>query len=175
MTFEEKFSELKAKYSDIDTSKIKKSFAVQVTMTDEDCGGTFYVADIAGAYAFEPYDYHDNTAAVDISSSLLEGILDGNIDAKKAFFDGDFKISGDVDDVLYIVDIIKNDKKNAVRKTARKTVKKEPKTVKTVKKEAKEADVKKAAEKSEKAAIKTDEPAKPAKKTAKKKSAKSDK
>ena len=59
MTFIEKFTELKEKYGAVDESKLSESFAIQVEMTDEDCGGKFYVAYVNGVFAVEPYDYHD--------------------------------------------------------------------------------------------------------------------
>ena len=78
MTFQEKFDEIKnAYYPRVDLKKLTRDFAIQVTMSDEDCGGTFYIAYINGIFAIEPYDYHDNTAMVDALSADLAAVLDG--------------------------------------------------------------------------------------------------
>ena len=47
MIFIDKFNALKKKYGKIDESKLTESFAIQVEMTDEDCGGIFYGRKIA--------------------------------------------------------------------------------------------------------------------------------
>ena len=64
MTFEKKFASLKTKFDKADLKKLPDDFAIQLTMTDEDCGGIFYIANKNGAFSVEPYDYKDNSAAV---------------------------------------------------------------------------------------------------------------
>ena len=71
MTFIEKFEEIKKKIGTPDLSKLTESFAVQVNMTDADCGGAFYIAYIGGNLAIEPYDYHDHTAMIYAKSKDL--------------------------------------------------------------------------------------------------------
>lgn len=145
MTFIEKFDALKAKYGKIDESKLSDSFAIQVEMTDEDCGGIFYVAYMNSVFAIEPYDYHDNTAAITVSSKVLENILSGKADPVAQFLTGKLKVKGNLDHALMLVNLMKKEpKKRAPRKTAEKTAEKA---------------VEKAVEKAEK---------KPAKKTTKK-------
>ena len=88
MTFIEEFEKLKKTYGKIDESKLTDSFAVQIEMTDEDCGGIFYAAYMNGNFAIEPYDYHDNTAAIKVSSKVLENILSCKADPMEEFFAG---------------------------------------------------------------------------------------
>lgn len=149
MTFQEKFDELKAKYGKIDESKLSESFAVQIEMTDSDCGGIFYVAYIGGNFSVEPYDYHDNTAAVKVSSTVLEKLLSDKADAVKEFLKGNIKVDGKTDHALMVIDLMKKPepKKAAAKKSgAKKTVKAEdPKA--EVKAEVKSEEKKPAAKK----------------------------
>ena len=43
MTFEKKFAEFKKELEKRNASELPTDLAMQVTMTDEDCGGTFYL------------------------------------------------------------------------------------------------------------------------------------
>ena len=79
MTFAEKFQSLKVAFDKANTTKFDADFAVQLTMTDEDCGGTFYIEYKEGNYSVEPYDYVDNTAVViapaDAIAKLAKGVV----------------------------------------------------------------------------------------------------
>ena len=79
MTFEKKFETLKKSFVKADLEKLTESFAFQVNMTDEDCGGTFYVAYVDGTLAVEPYDYKDNTAVVTGSSADVAKLAKGTV------------------------------------------------------------------------------------------------
>lgn len=119
MTFIEKFDALKKKYGKIDESKLTENFAVQVEMTDDDCGGIFYVAYMTDkSFEIQPYDYHDNTASVTVSSDVLEKILSGKTDAVAAFFAGKLKVEGNLSHAIMLVDLMK---KEPAKKTAKKT------------------------------------------------------
>lgn len=141
MTFIEKFDALKAKYGKIDEAKLSDSFAIQVEMTDEDCGGIFYVAYVNSVFAIEPYDYHDNTAAITTSSKVLENVLSGKADPVAQFLTGKLKVKGNLDHALMLVNLMKKEpKKRAPRKTAEKAEDKAEKkttTKKTTKKASK--------------------------------------
>ena len=148
MTFIEKFDALKKKYAaKADISKLKDPFiAAQITLSDEDCGGTFYVAFIDGKLHFEPYDYHDNTVGLIISSALLEDAIKGKADPVKAYLEGSLQAWGNLDHALQLIDALKGkkkapakkkaeekaeEKKEAVKKTAKKKAEKTEKTEKT--------------------------------------------
>ena len=121
MTFIEKFEALKKKYGNIDESQLSENFAVQIEMTDEDCGGIFYVAYMNSPFAVEPYDYHDNTAAITTTSKVLENILSGKADPVAQFLTGKLKVTGNLDHALMLVNLMKKEpKKRAPRKTAKK-------------------------------------------------------
>ena len=117
-------------------------------MTDEDCGGIFYVANMDAPFAVEPYDYYDNTAAIRISSKVLENILSCKADAKEEFFAGNIQVDGDISHALMIVDLMKKEpkpRKPRKAKTEEKAVVKEEKKEKAVKKPAAKKTTKKAA------------------------------
>lgn len=165
MTFIEKFNQLKKKYGKIDESKLSENFAVQVEMTDEDCGGIFYVANMNGLFAVEPYDYYDNTASIKVSSTVLENILSCKADPMAEFFAGNIQVEGDIGHALLIVELMKKEPKTRAprkpkaetEKTEKKPTKeKAEKAVKAVKDKAEKAvkEKKPAAKKSTKAATK---------------------
>lgn len=79
MTFIEKFESLKKKLMKADVSKLTEQFAFQVNMTDEDCGGIFYIAYINGVFAVEPYDYCDRTALLTGLSADIAKLSSGKV------------------------------------------------------------------------------------------------
>ncbi|MBQ6898040.1 MAG: SCP2 sterol-binding domain-containing protein [Clostridia bacterium] len=119
MTFIEKYDYLKKKYAaKADTAKFRDAFiAAQITMSDEDCGGTMYAAYIDGNFSFEPYDYHDNTVAIIINSALLEECIKGKADPVKAYLDGQLQAWGNLDHALQLIDVLKGKKRVCRKKT----------------------------------------------------------
>ncbi|MBQ8541615.1 MAG: SCP2 sterol-binding domain-containing protein [Clostridia bacterium] len=146
MTFLEKFEELKSICNGADI-KFDRDFAVQINMTDENCGGTYYIEHRAGVLNVEPYDYHDNNAVMTATSDILEKMLTGKIDSVAAFFEGKFTIDGDVEAVLQLTKI--SDAVKAMRKAEEKAKKEAEKAAKEAKKAEEKA--KKEAEKKAKA------------------------
>lgn len=127
MTFIEKFDYLKKKYAlKADISKFKDKFiAAQITMSDEDCGGTFYAAFINGNLSVEPYDYHDNTVAVIVNSNLLEDCIKGKADPVKEYLEGKLQAWGNLDHALQLIEVLKGKKKTAKKVTKAEEVKTE--------------------------------------------------
>ena len=155
MIFIDKFNALKKKYGKIDESKLTESFAIQVEMTDEDCGGIFYVAYVNGVFAVEPYDYHDRTAAITVSSKVLESILSCKTDPMDAFFEGKLAVDGNVGHALLLVELMKKEPvKRAPRKTAVKKAEAPAEEKKTAEKKADAPAEKKTAKKTTKKAEK---------------------
>lgn len=153
MTFKQKFGKISKKLVKADTSKFDQNFAIQITMDDEDCGGTFFVAYIDGAYRVEPYDYVDNTASVNIMSDKLEKLIDKELSASDLASDSVMRVEGNVNHVISLFEAFEKKavKKPAAKKTVKKVEKKvEKKEEKPVKKEtAKKEPVKKATVKKE--------------------------
>ena len=152
MTYIEKFEHLKKTYGKKpDMSKLTEDFAAQITMTDDDCHGIFYVAYLNGVLAMEPYDYHDNTVAVTVNSGLLEEILKGKKDPAEAYNNGELQAQGNLMHALMMIGALK--KEPARRKApAKKAVEKAAEAVKEAAEEVKASPkAKKAAAKAEKA------------------------
>ena len=116
MTFVEKFEQIKKKYGKLDTSRVTEDFAVQVTLTDEDCGGTFFVACLGGEAAVEPYDYVDNTASVCISAKDMIDAIGGKLDVVAAIMAGKVEVFGNAEHFMAALSL----KKPAAKRTAKK-------------------------------------------------------
>ena len=144
MTFIEQFEALKKKLEKLNTENLPKDLAIQMNMTDDDCGGIFYIANIDGNFAVEPYDYVDHTAMLTASADTFKKIISGKLDATDAYFRGLLVIDGSLDHAQALASLTKKDEKPAAKKAA------------PAKKETK------AAEKKAPAATKKAEPAKKA-------------
>lgn len=121
MTYEAAFKKLKEKFANVDSSKLA-DMAIQFTLSDEDCGGTFYAEVKNGALAVEPYDYKDNDAVVDVTRAALTKILDSKLTIEKAIEKGDLTVKGDLEKIKSVADsIVAPVKKPTAKKTATKT------------------------------------------------------
>ena len=116
MNFSEKFEQIKKKYGKLDTSRVTEDFAVQVTLSDADCGGTFFVACMNGEAAVEPYDYVDNTAAVVISAKDMIDAIAGKLDVVAAIMAGKIEVYGNVEHFNAALSL----KKPAAKRTTKK-------------------------------------------------------
>ena len=171
MSFEKKFAEFKKELEKRNASELPTDLAMQVTMTDEDCGGTFYIANIGGNFAVEPYDYVDNTVNIAAAAATLKDLLAGKLDGPDAMFRGLVEVNGNTAHALAVLGMKK--KAAAKKPAAKKTAAKKPAAKKTATKKA--AAPKKAAEKkveAPKAAEKKAAPKAAEKKTATKTAAK---
>ncbi len=163
MTFEKKFAEFKKELEKRNASELPTDLAMQVTMTDEDCGGIFYIANIGGNFAVEPYDYVDNTVNIAATAATLKDLLAGKLDGPDAMFRGLVEVNGNIEHALAVLGMKK-------KPAAKKTAAKKPAAKKTATKKA--AAPKKAAEKKAAAPKKaTEKKAAAPKKAAEKKAA----
>lgn len=150
MTFEQAFSKIKEKFGSVDKKKLDEDFAIQVNMTDADCGGAFYIQSAQGSLNVEPYDYHDNTADVTLKKLDLYKILDGKMSVSEAVESGKIYVRGNAEHFAKAAAaIVRASKPEAVKKAVKKSAG-----------DAKKA-VKKAAPKAKKAAEKVAEKAAP--------------
>lgn len=131
MTFEQAFLKVKEKFEKADASSVA-DFAIQVTLTDDDCGGTFYAEVKEGKLAVEPYDYYDNDVVLDITKSALLAVLAGRTTLDKAIASGEAIVQGDASKIADWKSTIKKAapaKKASAKKTttaAKKTAAKKP-------------------------------------------------
>ena len=113
-------------------------------MTDEDCGGTFYIEYKNGNYSVEPYDYYDNNAYVNASAASVAKLAKGTV-AK------DVEIGGDEEVVKTLAASLKPAKKPAAKKAPAKKAAAKP----AEKKEDKKVEAVKPAKKATKTVVKT--------------------
>ncbi len=142
MTFIEQFENIKKKMSKLDTSSLPHDLAMQVNLTDEDCGGIFYIANIGGNFAVEPYDYYDHTVLLTSASKNFLSIVTGKIDATDALFRGLIGVDGNIEHAQALANLVKKVEKKAPsgKKTAaKKPVAKKSATKKTTTAEKKSA------------------------------------
>ena len=105
MTFEKKFSSIKAKLEAADITLPESHFAFEITMTDDDCAGTFYVANRGNGREVEPYDYHDNTASLTATANTITRLLDGRTSYENAISTGKLTVVGNENAVKAICGI----------------------------------------------------------------------
>ncbi len=96
MDFKNAFEKLKTEISEADTKKLVSDFAIQVTMTDEDSGGTFYISNMEGNFSVQPYDYRDNTVAVSLTKNDFSRLISGRSKADNLIKSGKMIVSGDI-------------------------------------------------------------------------------
>lgn len=137
MTFAEKFETIQNDLLARNSADLADGIAVQVTLSDEDVGGTFYIAKNNGAFSVEPFDYVDNTAIVDTAAAVLDSILAGTKAAADAVADGSLAVQGNTEDVIAVLSLAKPAKKTAKKAPAKKAAsKKAPAKKSTAKKPA---------------------------------------
>ncbi len=132
MTFVEKYEKLSKKLIKADISKYTENFAIQITMDDEDCGGTFFVAFIDGVFRVEPYDYVDNTVNINVLASTLEKLIDKKVTVDDAFEADAIAANGNADHIVMLFEGFEK----KVRKTPAKKAETEPEKKKETKKTA---------------------------------------
>ena len=138
MYFEEAFGKIKTSLKKTKVKALDNHFAIQVRMTDYDCGGTFYIEQKEGKFFVEPYNYFDFDADVEAAFKDIKDIADGKLDMKKAVDDGKLIISGNLEELLGYADQLKKpEKKAAPKKTAVKSPVKKAVAKKTEKKSVK--------------------------------------
>ena len=158
MTFEQAFAKVKEKFGSVDKKKLDEDFAIQVNMTDADCGGAFYIQSVRGTLNVEPYDYRDNTADVTLKKLDLYKILDGKMSVGDALKNGRLYVRGNAEHFAKAAAaIVRVSKPAVVKKTVKKSADKAKKAV-----EKAAPKVKKAAEKVAKKAEPVAEKAVPA-------------
>ncbi len=143
MTFEEKYSKISKKLIKADITKYTENFAIQITMDDEDCGGTFFVAYVDGAYKVEPYDYVDNTANINIMAATLEKLIDKKVTVDEAFEADAIAANGNADHVVMLFEGFEKKVRKAPAKKAAPKAEKKAEPKKTTKKAAEKKEAKK--------------------------------
>lgn len=106
MTLDELIVKLRNIAKTIDVSGVD-FLAVQVNIKDAD-PGVLYVEIKNHNVSVEPYDYHDKSCGITISMDNFNKLLDGKLDAVKAFLTGKLHVDGSVDKALEFSNLLKN-------------------------------------------------------------------
>lgn len=151
MTYEEMFSEIKAKFAGADVSDYKGHLAVEFNVTG-DGSGIFYAEIKDGKLFIEPYNYYDRDVRLTADFDVFSKVLSGETSPVAAYTTGKLKVDGSIEKALELTKIIESAKKaeKAAAKAAAKAEKAEAKAA--AKAEKAEA---KAAAKADKADTKT--------------------
>lgn len=105
MKLQKVLDKLEAMRDQIDVSGID-FLAVQVNLTDAD-PGVFYVEVKDRQLTIAPYDYHDRSCAVTISSTNFNKLVDGKLDPVVAFTLGKLKVDGDLGKALEFAGLLR--------------------------------------------------------------------
>ena len=137
MTYIQAFDKIKEKLDG--KAKISQdydSFAIQVTLTNKDSHGIFYLKYSDGFLDVQPYDYFDNDAAVSLSYQTFLKLTDGRLSLDDALSKGLAEIYGNRSAAAAICGIVPQDKP-PVKKATPKTPKETKPTAKAKKSEPK--------------------------------------
>ena len=137
MTYIQAFDKIKEKLDG--KAKISQdydSFAIQVTLTNKDSHGIFYLKYSDGFLDVQPYDYFDNDAAVSLSYQTFLKLTDGRLSLDDAVSKGLAEIYGNRSVAAAICGIVSQDKPQ-VKKATPKTPKETKPTAKVKKSEPK--------------------------------------
>lgn len=157
MNFQQMFLRIKKKTDKAKLKGFDGFLAIQINVTDLDCGGAFYVENKDGRFSVEPYDYKDKTAEISGDYKSIIKLIDGKTDLEKAVGSGSIAVDGNWEHIKKVVEAF-ND--NAVKNAIKKAKEKAQPVVKEAVKKAKpkvEKAVKAAKPKVQKA-VKTAEP-----------------
>lgn len=160
MNYYQAFEAVKNSITKFDSTKFTQNFAIQVTMTNKDCGGIFYIEYKDGILNIEPYNYYDNSVDITAGYSDLCKALSGKLSLGST----KLNISGDSEILSSFISAIEfkepaKEKKTPAKKTVKKEAAKKSSCKTSSKKESAKPEVKKTAAKT---AVKKDESSKKA-------------
>jgi len=111
------FTKLRPEIEKVNKKKLEGDFAIQVTMTDPDCHGIFYISYFDGNLGVEPFDYVDNTAAITLTKLSLTNLVAGRSKAEKLIENGKLQVTGNADVVkMFFNAMPQPDKKKKTKK-----------------------------------------------------------
>lgn len=105
MEFKDCFNELKKDFVNKDVSNVP-NVVFEFNIKDI---GVFYAKVENGKLDIQPYNYYDNDVSFTAKFETYKKIINGDIDAIKAFFTGRLKVSGDLSKAMILENIIKGE------------------------------------------------------------------
>ncbi len=138
MNFQQMFLKIKKKTDKAELNGFDGFLAIQINVTDLDCGGAFYVEHKDGRFSVEPYDYKDKTAEITCDYKTLIKLIDGKMELEKAIGSSGASMDGSWEHVKKVMEAFAENKlKQAVKKAkpvVEKTIKNaKPKVEKAIK------------------------------------------
>ena len=109
MKFETVLSKARTMAAKADISGID-FMAVQINIVGEE-PGVFYVEVRNGRISVEPYEYYDRQCAITISDDDFNSLLQGGLDAGKAYDEGRLRVDGDLDKALKFSEMVQKNTK----------------------------------------------------------------
>ena len=103
MEFKDCFNELKKDFVNKDVRNIP-NVVFEFNIKDI---GVFYAKVQDGKLDIQPYNYYDNDVSFTAKFETYKKIINGELDAIKAFFTGRLKVSGDLDKAVILQNILK--------------------------------------------------------------------
>lgn len=125
MTYINAFEKIKEKLQKVTSANFTRDFAIQVNLTNKDCAGAFYIANLDGTFSVEPYDYRDNSAMITLMMGDFTKLVEGKLDIEKAIESNKLEVVGDMDAVVAISGIVPEQKAEQKKKAAPKAATKE--------------------------------------------------
>ena len=123
MNYVNAFEKIKPEIKKADVNKLAEHFAIQITMTDEDCGGIFYVSFFGEELDVQPFDYVDNTVAIALSYLSLSNLIAGRSKLDNLIATGKVQVSGRAEIVKMLLDAMP-EKPKKEKKPAKESKKK---------------------------------------------------
>lgn len=103
MEFKDCFNELKKDFVNKDVSNVP-NVVFEFNIKDI---GVFYAKVENGKLDIQPYNYYDNDVSFTAKFETYKKIINGDLDAVKAFFTGKLKVSGDLYNATILQSILK--------------------------------------------------------------------
>ena len=107
MTYEQVVAKVKAKFADVDASKIDGVVALQINLEGKNVNGIFYIEVKDHNVNVEPYEYYDSHAIVTVNPTNLLNLVDGKLAPVEAYNKGKVVIDGDAGAVLTVINLVK--------------------------------------------------------------------
>ena len=102
MEFKDCFNELKKDFVNKDVSNVP-NVVFEFNIKDI---GVFYAKVKDGKLDIQPYNYYDNDVSFTAKFETYKKIINGDLDAIKAFFTGRLKVSGDLGKATLLQNIL---------------------------------------------------------------------
>lgn len=124
MNYQTAYKKIKDKLSECGFNSATGNFAVQITLTNKDCGGILYIQSRDGQLICEPYDYNDNDANVFLTANDMIKLITKQMTLKDGLENGKVVIEGSAPVFLGLLDSLTPPETKKTPETKPKGIKK---------------------------------------------------